>query len=215
MRKLLAICAVLAIIAPSLSISAVDAAIKDTVNQKGAAQQDLNANKADPFVAKLFTNGLTKFESASSVQYLQKVPHGALDNFVNYLVRMLGVPADKQVDFKDTIHASAYMENNEWKEFDFIYRQNGTGGAKYSSILVFNIDGTAFDFLIADVKATFELGDDIFVSTSTKSKFFGLSSKTEVQIRKVPAVMTQKSIDLIFKFFKIVAYDSFAKFRGL
>eukprot|EP00178_Gracilaria_changii_P027838 TRINITY_DN9203_c0_g1_i2.p1 TRINITY_DN9203_c0_g1~~TRINITY_DN9203_c0_g1_i2.p1 ORF type:complete len:215 (+),score=50.47 TRINITY_DN9203_c0_g1_i2:38-646(+) len=199
----------------ALCHSEIDDVIKQTVKQKSSAMKDLEDNKNDPFVSKLFSNGLKKFESSAKVEFIQEVPAGELSGFVNYLASALRVPSDKRKAFKETMEMSVWMDVNDWKEISFIFNL-GLGKAKYVSVVAaVNQGKNTIDFLISDVQSTFEMGDDIFVSTYTKKSFFGLFGKTSIKIKKVPAKMTQKSIELIFKFFKIVAFERFAAFRRI
>lgn len=177
--------------------------------------KELEDNKKDPFVSKLFSNGLKKFESSAKVEFIQQVDANELSGFANYLAQSLRVPSAKRRSFIETIEASIWIDLNDWKEISFVFDM-GKGTAKFISVVAaINTRTNKIDFLLSDVKSTFEIGDDIFVSTYTKKSFFGLFGKTSIKIKKVPAKMTQKSIELIFKFFKIVAFERFAQFRQI
>lgn len=68
---------------------------------------------------------------------------------------------------------------------------------------------------MCDIRAGFEMAPDVILSTSSKSSWFGLFSKTTVKIVKKPAELTQSSIQLLFKFFKVSALEKFKKFRNI
>lgn len=206
---------VLMSVSASLCITDIDDVIKQTINSKADAVKDLNDNKNDPFVSKLFSNGMKSFQSSAKVQYIQEVDGDELSGFANFLAQSLNVPAVKRTSFIETVEASVWIDLNDWKEVSFVF-DLGKGQAKYVSVVsAINTKTNKIDFLVADVQSTFEIGDDIFVSTRTKKSWFGLFGKTELIIQKVPAKMTEKSIELIFKFFKIVAFERFAQFRQI
>lgn len=196
-------------------ITDIDKVIKETIASKGKAEKDLQDNRSDPFVSKLFSNGIKSFKSHSKVSYIQKIDANEFSGFTNYLASSLRIPSKDRKNFIDTLSASVWMDLNDWKEISFIFNL-GKGQAKFVSIVVANDMSTnKIDVLISDVQSTFEIGDDIFVSTRTKKSFFGLFGSTKLVIKKVPAKMTRKSIELIFKFFKIVAFERFAAFRSI
>lgn len=199
----------------ALSLTPINEVIKQTINQKASALKELNDNKKDPFIAKLFSNGMKTYSDSTKVQFIQQVDGDELSGFANFLSTSLRIPTGKKASFIDTVQASVWMDVNDWKELSFVFDM-GKGQAKYVSVVAAaNSTTNKLDFLIADIQSNFEIGDDIFVSTYTKKSFFGLFGSTKLVIKKVPAKMTEKSIDLIFKYFKIVAFERFAKFRSI
>jgi len=193
----------------------LDDILKTTINGKDAAMIDLNQNKNDPFVAKLFRNGLDSFRSTTVIESLEGVEASMLMEYANFLADQLKIPGNARGDFLTQLEISAYTDKNEWKEFDFLFKLN-SGTAKYVSVMSVTDPASGnLDFLVSDIKSGFELGPDVIISTHTKSKFFGLFSSTKIVITKRPAELTQKSIELLFKFFKVVAFEKFAQFRKI
>ena len=187
--------------------------LNESAKNKDDAYQTLRKNENDPFVAKLFKNGLTHFTSSASVDSLEGVERALLQDYYTHLIQKMGIPENTQGDFRMEMELAALGSRGEWKSVDFLYK-NAKGSAKYVNVMCSYDDRLdEADFLIADVQATFELGPDLIVSTSTKSSFFGLFSKTSVKLIYIPAELTEKSIQLIFEFFKLAALEKFTAFR--
>jgi len=105
----------------SLCITDIDDVIKQTIKSKANAVKDLNDNKKDPFVAKLYSNGMKSFQSSAKVQYIQEVDGNELSGFANFLAQSLNVPAVKRASFIETVQASVWIDLNDWKEVSFVF----------------------------------------------------------------------------------------------
>ena len=193
--------------------SQLDQLLRSAVGSKEAIVYELNQNKNDPFLAKLFKNGITSYTSSAIVESLEGVDAGMINEYAEHLSNSMGIPFGARATFKDQLFLSTLTEKNEWKELEFMFKVN-QGTAKYISVMsVLDESTNTLDFLNSDIKAGFELGPDVIISTKTRSSFFGLFSRTTIEITKRPAELTMRSIELLFKFFKVAAYDKFRAFR--
>ena len=176
---------------------------------------DLNNNKNDPFLARLFKNGLSTYTSSAVIQNVEGVESKMLNQYASFLAGNLEIPLNSRQNFMQTLLASAFADRAEWAEFSFIYKLN-TKTAKFVQVIVYNdYSRGILDFFICDIKAGFEMAPDVIMSSSTKSILFGMFSKTNIQIVTRPAELTQHSIQLLFKFFKVSALEKFKKFRNI
>ena len=108
---------------------------------------------------------------------------------------------------------AAFGSLGDWKSIDFIFK-NFAGTAKYINVMCATDRSVReSDFLIADVQASFELGPDIIVTTSTSKALFGLISWTTVKIVQRPAEISENTIRPLFNFFKLAAFEKFITFR--
>jgi hypothetical protein len=195
--------------------ASLDKLIKEAAANKNQAVIDLNQKKGDPFLAKLFKNGLTSYTSTATVEAMEGIDADMLTEFSNYLADSLKIAAGARRDFMDQMSISAFADKNDWKEFAFIFKLNA-GTAKYVSVLsVLDSKTNTLDFLVCDIKSGFELAPDVIISTHTKSSFFGLFKSTKVVITRRPAELTMESIELLFKFFKVSALEKFALYRNI
>lgn len=175
---------------------------------------ELNNNKNDPFLARLFKNGLTHYTSNAVIESIEGVDVPQLTAFSKYLADKLKLPEVMKRTLIDQLYLASISDKSEWKDIAFTYKLN-IGEAKYMSVMtVTDEPSNTMDFLVCDIKAGFQMAPDILVTTVTKSKFFGLFKSTSIKIDRRPAELTDKSIDLLFKFFKVSAFDKFRKFRG-
>jgi hypothetical protein len=176
---------------------------------------ELNNNKKDPFLAKLFKNGLSSYSSSALVESVEGVDVNMLTKYAKYLAGKFAIPAQSSAEFHDQMFLSSITDKNEWKEFSFVFKLN-SGTAKYVSVMsVLDSKTNTLDFMNCDIKAGFSLASDVIISSSTKKRFFGLFSKTQFKITKRPAELTMRSIELLFKFFKVSALTKFKAFRGM
>jgi len=167
---------------------------------------ELNANKNDPFIARLFKNGLTHFTSAAIIESIEGVDTPMLNEFSHYLADKMALPGSMKTALIDQLYLASISDRSEWKDIAFTYKLN-IGEAKYMSVMtVTDEPSDTMDFVVCDIKAGFQMAPDILVSTVTKKKFFGLFSSTSIKIDRRPAELTDKSIDLLFKFFKVSAF---------
>ena len=191
----------------------LDKMLKEAVGTKDQVVYELNQKKGDPFLAKLFKNGITSYTSSAIVEGLEGVELNMLTEYSKYLADKMNIPASARPTFMDQLYLSSITDKNEWKEFEFMYKLN-SGTAKYVSVMsVLDSNTNTLDFLNSDIKAGFELGPDVIISTKRRSSFFGLFSKTTIEITKRPAELTMQSIELLFKFFKVAAFEKFRAFR--
>lgn len=197
------------------SSAQLDNILKQSESEKNKVMYELNNNKNDPFIAKLFKNGISHYTSSATVESVEKVDAASFMDYAEYLTGVYGILPEKKADFKDTLEIASLASKGDWQAVDFIYKLN-KGTAKYVSIMTTQDPATnTFDFLNANIQAGFELGPDVFVSTKSKSSFFGLFQSTTIEIKYLPAELTKKSIQLLFKFFKVSAFEKFKKFRHL
>jgi hypothetical protein len=188
--------------------------MKNEAGQREQVVYELNANKNDPFIARLFKNGLTHFTSSAVIESIEGVDTPYLTEFSHYLADKLTLPAGIRSAFIDQLYLASISDRSEWKDISFVYKLN-VGEAKYMSVMTVTDEPTnTMDFVVCDIKAGFQMAPDIIVSTVKKSSFFGLFSSTSIRIDRRPAELTDKSIDLLFKFFKVSAFDKFRQFRG-
>lgn len=181
--------------------------------EKQKQWQDIYKHKDDPFMVKLFKNGITHFTSHSDVDLVEGIEEALMKEYTEHLIKKLHVPQSAAPKFRDEIELAALGEKGEWKELEFMFK-DANGGGKYTMILTVQDQQTMdYDFLIVDIKATFQLGEDVIIYTKTKKILFGLWSKQEIVVERRPATLNEQTIKFMFNFFKCSAIESFEKFR--
>jgi len=194
--------------------AALGAMMRSEAGKRDEVVYELNANKNDPFIARLFKNGLTHFTSTAIIESIEGVDTPMLTEFSHYLADKLNLPGSMKTALIDQLYLASISDRSDWKDIAFTYKLN-IGEAKYMSVMtVTDEPSNTMDFVVCDIKAGFQMAPDILVSTVTKKRFFGLFSSTSIRIDRRPAELTDKSIDLLFKFFKVSAFDKFRQFRG-
>ena len=67
-----------------------------------------------------------------------------------------------------------------------------------------------YTFLIADVKATFHVADDLFIWQKSKSSFGGLFTQEQQYIERRPHTLTVEETALVMNSFDMVALQKFS-----
>jgi len=67
-----------------------------------------------------------------------------------------------------------------------------------------------FTFLIADIKATYHVADDIYIWQKSKSTFGGLFQKTQQYLERRPHTVTIDEAALVMNYFDMVALQKFS-----
>lgn len=193
--------------------SELDQFFEDNAQKKDEAWQDIYNNKDDPFVVKLFKNGITYYSSTSDIDLVEGIEENLLKEYTEYLIQKLRVEAKYQQKIRDEIELASLGSMGDWREMEFIFK-NMMGSAKYTMILtVQNPKTSEFDFLVLDINGSFAIGDDVLIYVKTKKILFGLWSKQEVVVVRTPATLNENVIKVLFNFYKFAALDSFNKFR--
>ncbi len=68
-----------------------------------------------------------------------------------------------------------------------------------------------YTFLIADVKATFHVADDLFIWQKSKTSGAGLFTKEEQYIERRPHTLTVEETALVMNSFDMVALQKFSE----
>jgi hypothetical protein len=172
------------------------------------------SKKTDPFVVKLFKNGITSYTGRTKVEVLENVDSMKVRDYCSYLVRRLNVKSSDQPTLVDTLSMASFIEKTTWKELDFQFKPTGSGSATMAAVNAYLDPNTGkVEFVNWVIEAAFEIGPDIIVSTETRSWFFGLFSETKTIYTKRPAEISQETIKYLFDFFKASAFDKIRALR--
>lgn len=77
----------------------LDQLIKNSASEKEQAIIDLNKNKNDPFLAKLFKNGLTSYTSSAVIENVEGVEQKMLNQYASFLAGNIGIPSNSRQEF--------------------------------------------------------------------------------------------------------------------
>ncbi len=78
------------------------------------------------------------------------------------------VPPEKLAGFNDWWDLAQFTTQQVWQTQNTIFKQNNKGDAKYFTLMFMKDQATKkYTFLVADVKATFHVADDIFIWQKT------------------------------------------------
>jgi len=72
-----------------------------------------------------------------------------------------------------------------------------------------------YDFVVSDVEATFQLGDDILIVAKSLSVAGGIFENKEDKITRVPRNITPEDIKAVLDFFTVVSIKNIAENLGI
>lgn len=193
----------------------MDKTIKDVENEKDAVLEDLKVKMTrDVKLKEVIDNGFKNYSQHTKTEYFGGVSEDNISGFANFLVGKLEINSENKEEFIANIEASLFSDDSSSiKYIDFV--DGKTGGATYKGVVVdYEEEKGKVNFLVSNIRASFKVGDAIFVTRSQRSFCNGALKKT-FKVTRLPKTITQESVLLIFKYFKAVAFDRFAKFRNV
>ena len=196
--------------------SLFDSMIRKAIAIKDQVVNNLSQQKNDPFLVKLFKNGIMSYTGNTKVEVLENVETGKLRDYASYLAGQLNIPTANRPLFVDNLYMSSFIDKNEWKELNFQFKPAGTGSASMVTVTSYLDSATGkVEFVNWKIFAAFEIGSDYIVSTIRHSSLFGLFSSTTYQITKRPPEIDQRTIEYLFSFFKAAAFDKIRALRKI
>jgi hypothetical protein len=163
-------------------------------------------------VTRVIGVGFSKFQQNADVTEYKGVSDDALLGFAGYLKSTLSIPVVFEASFEEDIMLIQFSSFNEVVVHRIIYSTGDTkGSCRYVCLLAQRNQWTKeTDFLVADIKAEFELAPDLFVIDSSVSNAWGLFKDHHQNIIKMSKAITPEQVTVIIKFFEIMVFERFA-----
>lgn len=93
------------------------------------------------------------------------------------------------------------------------YTKDSVGNAKYMTIMYNRDEFTGkYTFLVADVKASFNVAQDMYIWQKAKSSFGGLFQKEWQEIKYLPHSITIEEAEVLMNFFDMVALSKYSMY---
>jgi len=163
-------------------------------------------------------NGFTKFAQSNDILRYEGVPHEQLNDFLNYLADLIQIQSSQKEQIVRQLALTKYAESQSLTEHNLIFSV-GNADCKFSTILgVRNRDARTTDWYIADIKLKFALAPNILILQKSKSGLWGMFGSSSVEIKIIPASLTENQMSIIGMYFQLVTYQGFKdilKFRNL
>jgi len=139
-----------------------------------------------------------------------------LEKYLSHLNDKIKVPAKYQKALSDVIEEIQWADDNIWQCNNVIFSTGVGGQVKMAAVLAHHDDkNQKYDFVLTDITATFELGDDILIVNKSKSVLGGIYESDEDKIVHVPRNITPEDIKAVMSFFQIVSMKTIAENLGI
>ncbi len=153
--------------------------------------------------------GFTKFSQKNDVIKYESVPHGVLNDFLNYLTDLIQVKPAKKASVVKQLALTKYAGKQNINVNELMFAVGGAD-CKYSTILgVRNRDGSTTDWFVSDIKLSFQLAPDILFLKQKTSSLWGLIKKEKITIKIIPKTLTEQQMSIIGEYFQIVTWQGF------
>jgi hypothetical protein len=121
-------------------------------------------------VQRITNLGFDEMASTTIVQMYKGLPETKFEAFKTMIMNQADVPADKRDSFNDWWELAEFTDAQQWQYQNTAYRKDNNGDAK-TLTMMFNKDEATnkYTFLVADIKATFHVADDIYIWQKSKS----------------------------------------------
>ena len=120
------------------------------------------------------------------------------------------VPANLAGAFDDWWDLAEFTDASTWQLQNTIYTKDSNGNAKYMTIMYNRDEATGkYTFFTADVKATFNVAQDMYIWQKQKSTWGGMFQKDTQEIRYLPHMITIEEAEVLMNFFDMVALSKY------
>ena len=108
--------------------------------------------------------------STAYVSMYKGMPETRFEAFKTMIMNQAEVPQDKRESFNDWWDLAEFTDGQQWQYQNTAYRKDNNGDAKTFSMMFTKDEVTnKYTFLIADIKATFHVADDLYLWQKSKS----------------------------------------------
>jgi len=160
--------------------------------------------------------GFQKFEQSAQFQKTFGLKSQYLEKYLDHLNQRLNVPDKNKKDLKMVVEEIQWADDNQWQCFNVIFSTGKGGNVKMAAIIVHHDEkNDKYDFVVSDVEATFQLGDDILIVAKSLSVAGGIFENKEDKITRVPRNITPEDIKAVLDFFTVVSIKNIAENLGI
>lgn len=163
--------------------------------------------------------GFSSVEESAQLQKIVGMEESFLDTFIAHALGMYNVPSEYHKQATYALQMVKYADEQDWMKWDMMFNTGKGGDVKYVCITgnrEVGSDGKSkYNFLVANVGATFELAPNLIIIEKSASYAGGIFQKTKDIIKKVPRSVTQADVEGVLDFFLVCAVKRFADELGI
>lgn len=189
----------------------VEKVISNIVSSVPELKKEIDNSSKSEVVNEIVGNGFTTFKQSADMTFYTGVNDSQLIDFLNYAKDSISLPEAYSQYFIDNLSMILFSDFNEIVVYRVLFSADEGGDCKYICIMGQKNENETTDWLIGDVKAEFDLANDVLVFENTKSAAWGIYQKKETKLVFLPKTLSEDQLDLLFKFFEIVVFERFAE----
>jgi hypothetical protein len=190
--------------------------VGQVTNAWGGVVNAFKSSSSSTIKEQLAGKGFSKFLQDATFKITNGLQAQYLDKYLDRLGQSLKIPADKNVDFKNTVEEIAWTDSSIWNLFNVVFDKDKGGNCKYISLLAKRDETTdKYYFIIANIDSTFSLAPDVLIINNQKSSLGGLFSSNKDVQKNVPRSITQEDVQTVINFFFVCAFKTFSDALGL
>jgi hypothetical protein len=172
---------------------------------------DFKSTEKSEIKEKLQQKGFNHFTASTTLDHVENLEAEYVQEYLDLLAEELQIPENKSESFKKHLNLLPHLSKNEFSVYDIAYDTGVGGECKYVAVVYTNNrENQTSSFLVANIKATFEMAPDILVMHETRSIVGGLYSSDNIKYKYQDRPIQEEDVELVFDFFKVAAFKKFA-----
>ena len=178
-------------------------------------EMDIQKNTST-VIDRIVNRGFENFQQSASMEQYLGVDDKYLDLFLASVKNDLELPKQFESVFDSTMRDVLYGDSNTWIGFDVVFSLNLGATCKFVCVLARHDEKVKkIDWLIANVRATFDLAPDLIIINQKRSVLGGLWGSETEKVMFSPAYITTQELKVVFEFFEIITIKRFAELLGV
>lgn len=185
--------------------------VKTLPEIKNDLSQEKISDKISEKVNQIVQSGFLTFKQTADIQYFTAVTDQNLDGFLRYAKNLVNLPSEYEEYFVENLSMILYSDYNEIVIYKVLFNVNSGGDCKYICVMGQRRENGETDWLIGDVKAFFNLANDVLIMEKVASEFYGTYEKHESKVLYKPKSVSDDDLNVLFKYFEVVVFEKFAE----
>lgn len=168
-------------------------------------------------IRKIIGNGFTYYSENARLAQFNGVDGNNLDDFIDYLSRVVKLPKDYQGNFHLILGMVRYVPFADIISTNLAFSIDKTkSSCTYVNILAQRNDDNTYDFLIGEIGASFTLAPNVLVIDSRKKSILGgLISSSSQEIVFEKRTINEENATKLFNYFEICIFEQFVELLNL
>jgi hypothetical protein len=177
-------------------------------------KDELDQTNSTEVIQTVKTEAIDFFSQSAQVMKLTGIKDAAFPAFIARFVKNLNLPKEHRQNVTEALLNISSSYNNDWEQYKFIYTKESTNSSCYYVSILAQHDraNNKSNLIYSDIKTQMNQTNILVLLKTYKE---GSSIEDEVKIVKKPDSIKDMDLELIIKFYDVVAVKAFGKYLGV